>query len=104
MIKISIKISPTTTIESSGESMQEAIRELGVMFDAQGKLAKAGEKMEDWTFQFRNPKGYEFFGMVKVDGTKELPFGETKEGHRLFPKEVGAPYGGGGGGATGDWD
>ena len=107
MIKIKIELSPSTSVESDGETLQDAIRGLGVIFDAQTKLSKANEKTSDWTFQYRNPKGYEFFGMARVDGTKELPFGETKDGNKLFPKEIGAPYsggGGGGGGGGGDWD
>jgi hypothetical protein len=107
MVKIKISINPTTTIESEGETMQDALRGLGVIFDAITKLSKAGEKIADWTFQYRNPKGYEFYSMARIDGTLELPFGETKEGHKLFPKEVGPPYSGGGsgggGGGGGDW-
>jgi hypothetical protein len=102
MVKINIKLNSTTDIEASGETLQDVMRSVGVLFDSSVKLNQAGEKMEDWTFQHRNPKGFNFYGMAKLDGSKELPFGETKDGNNLFPKEIGAPYSGGGGSAK-DW-
>ena len=104
MVKIKMQINDTTEIEASGETLQDVLRSVGVIFDASVKMNKAGEKVSDWTFQYRNPKGFNFYGMTKLDGTKELPFGETKDGNNLFPKEIGPPYsGGGGGGASSDW-
>lgn len=43
----------------------------------------------------RTPQGYDFYSVQCTDCKHELKFGQTKEGHRLYPKGWEEPYQGG---------
>jgi hypothetical protein len=73
---------PGGTLEIEGTTQKELIKQAAFF----GSLPSVCPVCESATrFSFREPEGYEYYGLVCEQG-HELKFGQHKEGGTLFPK------------------
>lgn len=87
-LKIVIPMGELMRVEIDGNSIKECLQRAGFFGEVAAKCR--GRKNLVWTF--RNPQGFDFYGLKDLDSGEELQFGQTKEGGRLFPKEWQEPY------------
>lgn len=87
-VKIVIPMGELMRVEIDGNSVKECLQRAGFFGEVAAK--SVGRKNLVWTF--RNPQGFDFYGLKDLDSGEELQFGQTKEGGRLFPKEWQQPY------------
>ena len=82
MIEINIQIGSNLAVKVVEESGMDAIRKAGFFTEV---AQKCGNRRV--AFFFRNPKGYEFYGMTDLDSGERLPFGQLKDKSGFFVKE-----------------
>ena len=87
-VKIVIPMGDLMRVEIDGNDIKSTLQRAGFFGEVAAKCR--GRKNLVWTF--RNPQGYEFYGLKDLDSGEELQLGQTKEGGRLFPKDWQEPY------------
>ena len=83
-------------VEIEGDTLKAIAANLGMVMELWSPQACGHCKESGQIVPFyRNPSGFEFFGLECKNCGWRLPFGQNKEGGGMFTKEWEAPYQGG---------
>ncbi len=82
MIEINVQIGNNLNVKVTEQTRADAIENAGFFAEVAAKCV--GRNVQ---FYYRNPKGYNFYGVHDLDTGDRLPFGQLKEGGGFFVKE-----------------
>lgn len=86
-MKVQLKVGPKAIVEAEGESVKKVFEQIARLAEVFVHASKCGAcQSENVTPQVRENSGYTFYEITCLDCRARLTFGQTKEGHALFPQ------------------